>query len=154
MKYIIDPLPIVGVTKYILILHRRGRLLQLKKDKSILGVLEWKVLHKLNRLLCSYVGCYIPFGAKICKGIVLPHGLYGVFLSKNSCINFGVTMLHQVTIGSNPLSSSNNAPTIGCYSFIGAGAKIIGEVYISSNSVISVNQVVTKKSFMSDDYVN
>ncbi|MBE1298291.1 MAG: hypothetical protein GJ680_00060 [Alteromonadaceae bacterium] len=146
MSYISKPLPIVGISKSIVRTHRKGRFLQLIKKRNLFQTILLKFLQKKHRLLCSYVGCYVPFSAKICRGLVLPHGFYGVFLSKRSKINFGVTILHQVTIGSNPLSSSNMAPVIGSYCFIGAGAKVVGNVNVGSQSVIGVNQVVTAKS--------
>jgi serine acetyltransferase len=144
---------VVGVSRYILHLHRYGRSLQVKSKRSSSLVLKvkLKVVRIMHRVLCSYVGCYIPFGAKICRGIVLPHGFYGVFLSKHCKINFGVTILHQVTIGSNPLSCKNSAPIIESGAFVGAGAKIIGDVRVPCRSVVSVNQVVTKTSMRVDN---
>lgn len=145
MSYLIKPMPVVGISKSIVKTHRKGRLLQLLKRRTLVQSIWLKVLQKKHRLLCSYVGCYVPFSAKIGRGLVLPHGFYGVFLSKKSKINFGVTLLHQVTVGSNPLSSSNTAPVVGSYSFIGAGAKIIGNVQLKPQSIVGVNQVRTAK---------
>ena len=78
---------------------------------------------------------------------MLPHGFYGVFLSKQSVIGFGVTLLHQVTIGSNPLSSRGDAPSIGGYCFVGAGAKIIGNVTLPPHTIVPVNGVITPSSY-------
>lgn len=53
---------------------------------------------------------------------------------------------HQVTIGSNTLGDSKGkgAPEIGDNCFIGAGAKIIGNVKIGDNVRIGANAVVVK----------
>ncbi|WP_220757691.1 hypothetical protein [Shewanella colwelliana] len=145
MSYLIRPMPIVGISKVILKTHRLGRYLNLKRKKNVYDIILCKILHRFHRFTCSFVGCYVPFGSKICRGLILPHGFYGVFLSKRSILNFGVTVLHQVTIGSNPLSKNTDAPIIGSYSFVGAGAKVIGKVKLPPGSVISVNEVVTKR---------
>ena len=55
-------------------------------------------------------------------------------------------IFQQVTIGSNTLLDSKKygAPTIGDNVYIGAGAKIIGNVQIGDNVRIGANAVVTK----------
>lgn len=136
---------VTGIAKYILRTHRLGRYYFLNK-KSIKNKIILKMIYVLHRLLCSYAGCFIPFGAKISRGLVLPHGLFGVFISKNAQISFGVTILHHVTIGSNPLSRSKAAPKVGAFSFIGAGAKVVGNVNIEPYSLIKINQVVTRNT--------
>ena len=51
-----------------------------------------------------------------------------------------------MTIGSNNLADSrgNGAPKIGNNTYIGCGAKIIGNVNIGNNSRIGANCIVTK----------
>ena len=57
-----------------------------------------------------------------------------------------MTLLHQVTISSNPLSSRGDAPRIGSGSFVGAGAKIIGDVSLPPRTIVPVNGVITSSS--------
>lgn len=142
MTYLFEPMPAVGISKAILASLRAGRPILLRKNNSVFLIVIIFNLYKWHRLLCSYVGCYVPFGAKVCRGLV-PHGLYGGFLSKSSQIMSGCTILHCVTVGSNPLSSKPSAPKVGSYSFIGAGAKLIGGVTIERRSAIAVNEVVS-----------
>jgi len=76
---------------------------------------------------------------------VTPHGLAGIFISYGAKIGEGCTIYHQVTIGSNTLPDSRGqgAPTIGSNVYIGAGAKIIGNVTVGDNARIGANAVVT-----------
>ncbi|OCH04139.1 serine O-acetyltransferase [Aliivibrio fischeri] len=51
-----------------------------------------------------------------------------------------------VNIGKNPLGN-NKAPKIGNNCYIGPGAKIYGDIYISDNSIIGANSVVNKSFY-------
>lgn len=51
--------------------------------------------------------------------------------------------MHQVTIGVDELKN-NKAPVIGNNVFIGAGAKIIGNITVGNNVVIGAGAIVTK----------
>ena len=77
---------------------------------------------------------------------VFPHGLHGIFISNKAHIGKGCVIFHQVTIGSNNPADSrgNGAPKIGNNTYIGCGAKIIGNVNIGNNSRIGANCIVTK----------
>lgn len=83
-------------------------------------------------------GTHLGFGAQFHTPPKLPHGLYGIIISHNAVIGSNCTIFHQVTIG----EGKGGAPVIGDNVFIGAGAKIIGNVKIGSNSKIGVNAVV------------
>ena len=80
----------------------------------------------------------------------LPHGLNGIVISRKAHIGSNATILHQVTIGIRMVASKSNrpedagAPVIGDNVFIGAGAKIIGNIHIGNNVIIGANAVVTK----------
>ena len=89
---------------------------------------------------------FFPISEKISNNITFPHGLLGVFISNEAIINDGCTIFQQVTIGSNTLgdSKSKGAPIIGKNCFIGAGAKIIGNVKIGDNCRIGANTTITK----------
>lgn len=80
----------------------------------------------------------------------LPHGLNGIIISRKSIIGENATILHQVTIGIRMTAAKSDrkedaiAPIIGDNVFIGAGAKIIGNIHIGNNVLIGANAVVTK----------
>lgn len=98
----------------------------------------------LYRILNLVYGATIPLKTEF-KGIpILPHGLHGVFISKNASIGMNVTIFHQVTIGSIQTEGSKHmgSPTIGDNVLIGAGAKILGGITIGNNVKIGANSVV------------
>lgn len=76
----------------------------------------------------------------------LPHGMQGIFISRDAKIGKNCVIFQQVTIGSNTLVDSENigSPVIGNDCYIGAGAKIIGNVIIGNNVRIGANCVVHK----------
>ncbi len=76
--------------------------------------------------------------------ITFPHGISGIYISGKAKIGNNCTIFHQVTIGSNTLTDSKHygAPTIGNNVYIGAGAKIIGNVNIGDDVRIGANAVI------------
>ena len=94
--------------------------------------------------ICQQLGASIPVITKIEGRIDFPHGLAGIFISKDAQIGTGCTILQQVTIGSNTLPDSKHsgAPVIGNNVYIGAGAKIIGGITIGDGVRIGANCVV------------
>jgi serine O-acetyltransferase len=96
--------------------------------------------------LQNTLGFYVPIGLECDSDPYFPHGMSGVFITSHCRIGSDLTILQQVTIGSNTLidSAGLGAPTIGDRCYIGAGAKIIGAVKIGDNVRIGANAVVTK----------
>lgn len=88
---------------------------------------------------------FIPLTTKFAGKPILPHGIWGIFISNGAEIGENVVIMHQVTIGSNTLKDSKllGAPKIGDNVFIGAGAKIIGGISIGNNVRVGANCVVT-----------
>lgn len=76
----------------------------------------------------------------------LSHGLSGIWISKNAKIGKNCTIFQQVTIGANTIKESRKfgSPTIGDNCYIGAGAKIIGNIRIGNNVRIGANCVVVE----------
>lgn len=76
----------------------------------------------------------------------LPHGMKSIFVSGGTTLGCNCVIFQQVTIGSNTLpdSKGTGAPVIGDNCYIGAGAKIIGNVKIGDNVRIGANAVVYK----------
>ena len=99
------------------------------------------LLYKIKRMdahNCASMGTYISKSASFATPPNLPHGLYGIMVSRNAVIGKNVTIFHQVTIG----EGKGGAPTIGDNVYIGAGAKIIGGVKVGNNVKIGANCVV------------
>jgi serine O-acetyltransferase len=94
------------------------------------------IFHLFNKFLN---GCVIGIGAKFEGGFVLIHPI-GVVI--NSAVRGGSNVYIEsgVVIGDNRGSS----PLLGDNVFIGAGAKIIGDVKIGNSTFIGANAVVLK----------
>ena len=75
-----------------------------------------------------------------------PHGMKSIFISVGAKIGRNCVIFQQVTIGSNTLvdSRGTGAPVIGNNCYIGAGAKIIGNVVVGDNVRIGANAIVYK----------
>lgn len=113
----------------------------------------WKKYKKAQAgsVLCAIIcrrraekyGAFIPVTNGI-QQFNTPHQFYGIFISKGTVIGKNCTIFQHVTIGSNTLGDSdkNGAPKIGDNVYIGAGAKIIGDITVGNNVRIGANCVV------------
>lgn len=73
----------------------------------------------------------------------LPH-LMGIVIAGDVTIGENCTILHQVTIGVDDTKQGCQTPIIGNDVYIGAGAKIIGNVIVGDHVIIGANAVITK----------
>lgn len=113
-----------------------------KNNGTIKEKISGCILHRLFRENGANIGMETKFQGQP----QFPHGICGIFISQGAVIGADCTIFQQVTIGSNMLKDSRGfgAPTIGDNVYIGAGAKIIGNVKIGNNCRIGANCVVTK----------
>ena len=102
-------------------------------------------LYFLARLISQisrfFTGIEIHPGAKIGRGLVIDHGM-GVVIGETSEIGDNVLLYHGVTLGGTGKDKGKRHPTVGNNVVIGAGAKVLGPIYIGSNSKIGANSVV------------
>jgi serine acetyltransferase/thymidylate kinase len=95
------------------------------------------VLSRLVRIVFnSDLQCRIP------SDIHMPHP-YGVVIQAQAALGRRVTVMQQVTIGSKDPTEAT-APIIGDDVYIGAGARVLGDVRIGDRVVIGANAVVTR----------
>ena len=99
-----------------------------------------RLLSQLTRL---FTGIEIHPGASIGKGLFIDHGM-GVVIGETTIIGDDVKMFHGVTLGGTGKEKGKRHPTIGNNVEIGAGAKILGDIYIGDNVRIGANAVVLK----------
>jgi serine O-acetyltransferase len=88
-------------------------------------------------------GIEIHPGATLGPGLFIDHGM-GVVIGETAEIGENVTLYHGVTLGGTTLDKGKRHPTIGDRVTIGAGAKVLGPVVVSSDSRIGANAVVVR----------
>lgn len=104
------------------------------------GSRRWRLIplellfNRLNSICCN---CIIGRGAEFGSGFVLIHAT-GVVINGGVSGGDNVFIEHQVTIG----AERRQTPKIGNDVFIGAGAKLLGEITIGDHSRIGANAVV------------
>lgn len=92
------------------------------------------LFNKANVICCN---CIIGRGAEFGPGLVLIHST-GIVINGQVRGGECVHLEHQVTIGAERRAS----PILGDHVFVGAGAKIIGDLTIGSHARIGANAVV------------
>lgn len=101
----------------------------------------------IARYICEVAkrrtGIEIHPGAIIGKRLFIDHG-FGVVIGETAIIDDDVTIFHGVTLGGTGKDKGKRHPTIKNNVLIGAGAKILGNITIGSNTKIGSNAVVLK----------
>lgn len=121
--------------------NNMGRLVSLlanQKDFRTQFYLRMGKVRVLLRLLLPDIKCYSFEGCEIGGGWVLMHG-FGVVLNGGAKIGKNCTMYQGVTVGTIDMKTF---PTIGDDVFIGAGAKILGNVRVGNHVKIGAGAVV------------
>lgn len=88
-------------------------------------------------------GIEIHPGARLGRGFFIDHGM-GVVIGETAEVGADVTLYHGVTLGGTSLNKGKRHPTLGDRVVVGAGAKILGDISIGSDSRIGANAVVVK----------
>jgi serine O-acetyltransferase len=88
-------------------------------------------------------GIEIHPGAHIGRRFFIDHGM-GVVIGETAEIGDDVTLYHGVTLGGTSWKEGKRHPTLGNGVVVGAGAKILGPIYIGEGAKIGSNAVVVK----------
>ena len=97
----------------------------------------------LSQLARFFTGVEIHPGAMIGRRLFIDHGM-GVVIGETAEIGDDVTLYHGVTLGGTSSSRGKRHPSLGDRVTVGAGAKILGNIRIGSDSRIGANAVVVK----------
>ncbi len=122
---------------------------------SVNALIAYRLAHKLynhklfflarliSQLSRFFTGIEIHPGAKIGRGLFIDHGM-GVVIGETAEVGDNVTIYHGVTLGGTGKDKGKRHPTVGNNVIIGAGAKVLGPIYIGDNVKIGANSVVLK----------
>lgn len=97
----------------------------------------------LSQLARFFTGVEIHPGARIGRRFFIDHGM-GVVIGETAEIGDDVTLYHGVTLGGTSANKGKRHPSLGDRVTVGAGAKILGNIRIGSDSRIGANAVVVK----------
>jgi serine O-acetyltransferase len=117
------------------VLHRIAHWFKVRKV-PVIGPL----VARFNQFL---TGVDIAPGAVIGPGLRISHGT-GLVIGGYARIGRGALLLHGVTIGSPHPGRVERMPVIGDGVFIGAGAKVIGDITVGDSVFIGVNAIVAR----------
>ncbi len=93
-----------------------------------------------RRMMVKY-GIYLPLDLSFGYNLRIYH--HGeIIINPNAKIGNDVTIMQGVTIGNN--MKNTLCPIINNGVFIGAGAKVLGDIIVEENTKIGANAVVTK----------
>jgi serine O-acetyltransferase len=101
------------------------------------------VARVLMTLVRSVTGVEIHPGAVIGRRFFIDHGM-GVVIGETAEVGDDVMLYHGVTLGGRSMPRVKRHPTVGSRVTIGAGARVLGPVYIGDDVQIGANSVVVK----------
>lgn len=107
-------------------------------QKNLSGIFLKKIASLNYHFWSVITGSDIHKQASISADLSLPHP-NGVIIHQDVVIGKGCMIMQQVTIGQ---LADGAVPTIGNRVYIGAGAKILGGIFIADNARIGANAVV------------
>lgn len=100
-----------------------------------------RILMGVNQL---FTNIDIHPGATIGRRVFIDHG-FGVVIGQTTIIEDDVLIYQGVTLGGVSLTPGKRHPTIKSGVVIGAGAKVLGNITIGTNSKIGANSVVVRE---------
>ena len=109
--------------------------------------LDEKGAHFTARLISQatklFTGIEIHPGATIGRGLFIDHGS-GVVIGETSIIGDDCTIYQGATLGGTGKETGKRHPTLGDRVMVGAGAKLLGNFTVGSNSKIAAGAVVLR----------
>src|SRR3990172_6956686 len=111
---------------------------------------HWFWMHGLRWLgrLTSHVGRFLTGieihpGAIMGRRVFIDHGM-GVVIGETAEVADDVTLYHSAALGGTSWNKGKRHPTLGKGVVVGAGAKILGPIFVGEGAKIGSNAVVVK----------
>ena len=99
-----------------------------------------RLFSQITRFL---TGVEIHPGARIGAGVFIDHGM-GVVIGETSEIGDRCLLYQGVTLGGTGKETGKRHPTLAANVVVGAGAKVLGDIHIGTNTRIGAGSVVVK----------
>ncbi|MBX9244207.1 serine O-acetyltransferase [Actinotalea ferrariae] len=104
-------------------------------------------LRLLARLLSqatrAATGIEIHPGAQLGRRLFIDHGM-GIVVGETAVVGDDVVLFHGATLGGKAMRRGKRHPTLGDDVVVGAGAKVLGPVWVGDGAQIGANAVVVK----------
>ena len=97
----------------------------------------------LSHLARFFTGIEIHPGAQIGRGVFIDHGM-GVVIGETAIVGDYALIYQGVTLGGTGKESGKRHPTLGENVVVGAGAKVLGNIYIGNDVRIGAGSVVLR----------
>jgi len=88
-------------------------------------------------------GIEIHPGASIGRRVFIDHGM-GVVIGETAEVGDDCTLYHEVTLGGTSWNKGKRHPTLGRGVVLGAGAKILGPIFVGDGAKVGSNAVVVR----------
>jgi len=95
----------------------------------------------VSQLARAATGIEIHPGARIGERLFIDHGM-GVVIGETAEVGDDVVLFHGSTLGGKSMKRGKRHPTLGDRVVVGAGAKILGPVWIGHDVQVGANAVV------------
>ena len=95
----------------------------------------------LSQAVRALTGVEIHPGAQLGRRLFIDHGM-GVVIGETAVVGDDVLLFHGVTLGGKSMLHGKRHPTLGDNVTVGAGAKILGPVFIGTGVQVGANAVV------------
>jgi len=97
----------------------------------------------LSQFARAVTGIEIHPAARVGRRLFIDHGM-GVVIGETAVVGDDVMLYHGVTLGGRSLNRGKRHPTLGDRVTVGAGAKVLGPVWIGDDAQVGANAVVVK----------
>ncbi len=97
----------------------------------------------ISQLARAMTGVEIHPGATIGRRLFIDHGM-GVVIGETAEVGEDVVLFHGVTLGGRSMNRGKRHPTLGDRVVIGAGAKVLGPIYVGADAQVGANAVVIR----------
>ena len=95
----------------------------------------------VSQVARAFTGVEIHPGARLGERLFIDHGM-GVVIGETAEVGDDVVLFHGSTLGGKSMKRGKRHPTLGDRVVVGAGAKILGPVWVGDDAQVCSNAVV------------